>query len=183
VAKLSGNNFLEVRAGGVSFELPCLVVKTLQRLQFLAKSEPRFRHGRSHDRDRVVVHLEGHGKRMAVLATVRKRKPGRIGETARRAMNDFSHHRERVDRAGTDARNHQKLLEIFRPAIGSRRKCRMQPSHVDVFLPYVVMCRHHEMWEQRLIGLLRFNLRIHSDDFPDNSVRPKRCQKLKLPVA
>ena len=60
----------------------------------------------------LIVGLERHRKRMAVLAAERERESRRIGEARRRAVDHFRDHRQRLQRARTDVLEQQQRREV-----------------------------------------------------------------------
>ena len=95
--------------------------------------------------DRLVVDLERHRERMAVLPAVREREPRRIVEPRRRAVHHFGDERQRLQRARTE------LLDA-----GAARRSRGGPARargpaprragvaLHVGWPDVVVRRHLE---------------------------------------
>ena len=56
-----------------------------------------------------------------------------------------------LHRPRTDARRQQQLREVLRSAIRRRREIATQAARVDVFRADVVMRRHDQMRQQRLL--------------------------------
>jgi len=102
---LALDELLQRRPGGHALQPPRLLVEPLQRLQLLVVAEPRRRNRLLQHRDGPVVHPQRHREGVAVLAAVRERKAGRIGEAARRAVQHLGHRGERLHRARADARS------------------------------------------------------------------------------
>ena len=70
------------------------------------------------DGNRLVVGLERHRKRVAVLAAVREREPRRVGESRRRPMDHLGDQRQRWRRGGRRRRRRRPRRRRRR---GSRR--------------------------------------------------------------
>jgi hypothetical protein len=90
----------------------------LQRLQPLVVPEPGVLHRAPQHAERLVVDVEGHRERVAVLAAVRVGEPGGVLEPRRCAVHHLGHERERLHGARADSGHEQQLREIDRPAIG-----------------------------------------------------------------
>ncbi|MNV83266.1 hypothetical protein D3C71_1770560 [compost metagenome] len=120
---------------------------------------------------------------MPVLAAMGERETGRIGKTAGRAMHDFRHHGERRDRACTDTRRHEQILEILRPTIGGSRERAVQAAHVDVLLADIVMIRHDQMRQHRLRRRFSHPRGVKRDHFADDPVRTERGKQIELAAA
>src|SRR5947209_7667996 len=137
---------------GELLQLPRLIVEPLERIELFALAELRFAHRRFEHTDRLVINLQRHRKRMAVLAAMRQRKTRWVGEAAGRAVHHLGDHRERAHRARADAGRQQELGEILRPAIRRGRKIAAQAAQVHVLRAHIMMRRHHQMRQQRLRG-------------------------------
>src|SRR3954451_5469894 len=111
-----------------TLELARLVIEALQGLHFLVAPELCVLHRRFEHTDGFVIDLDRYGIGMAVLAAMRQREAGRIGEAVRRAMHDFGDHRQRTHRAQTDARRQQQLRKIDWPALGRRGERAVQAT-------------------------------------------------------
>ena len=109
---LLGDQIRQGRSGRASFDPPGLVVEPLDRSEDVVPPEPGLLHRRLHDVDRLVIDPERDREGMAVLAAMGERKARRIGETVRRAVNDFGHHRQRAHRPRADARHEQQFGKV-----------------------------------------------------------------------
>lgn len=134
---------------------------------------------------------------MPVLTAVSKRKPRRVTETTRRAMQHLGHHRQRTHGARTHARHLQQRGEIGGAALGRSRQAGMQPAGDHVLAAYVVMVGHAQMRLLRRIPALackqvtgdrclrhsRRNRRLRGVDalpFAGKTIRRQRLQQRHL---
>ena len=72
----------------------------------------------AHDSNRFVVDLERNRKGVTVFSAVSKGEARRIGEAARRTVDDFGHLSQRANRSRADAWRDQKVGKISRATLG-----------------------------------------------------------------
>ena len=96
---------------------------------------------------------------MPVLATVRQREPGRIGEPAGGAVDDLGHRGERLDGARSHSRLEEQAGEVLRPVFRGRGEGRVHAAQEHVGRAHVVMARHLQVRIAQLaddpIGVVR----------------------------
>jgi hypothetical protein len=85
-------------------------------------------------------------------------------------------HGERAHRPRADARNQQKLGEVGGTALRGGREGTMQAADHYIARPHIVMCRHHEMRQQRQFR----RLRLECGDFADDAIRADIAEKVEL---
>ena len=95
-------------------------------------------------RDGLVVDLQRHRERMAVLAAVREREAGRIVEARRRAVHHLGDERQRLQRARTELLEQQERGEVAQLALVREGEHGAEPSRLDVRGADVVPRRHLE---------------------------------------
>lgn len=76
------------------FDRPHETVEPLHAVELVRAPHPGLIETATEHGDRLVVGLQRHRKRVAVLAAVREREARRIGEPRRRAVNDLGNERE-----------------------------------------------------------------------------------------
>ena len=91
-----------------------LIVEPPERREPVAFAQLRAIDGALEHRDGLVVDLQRHRERMAVLAAVREREARRVGEAAGRAVHDLGHQREREQRPRAHAGHQHQLGEVVR---------------------------------------------------------------------
>ena len=142
---LLGDQIRQGRSGRASFDPSGLVVEPLDRSEDVVPPEPGLLHRRLHDLDRLVIDPERDREGMAVLAAMGERKARRIGETVRRAVNDFGHHRQRAHRPRADARHEQQFGKVGWSPIRGRREARVKARRQYIARADVMMSGHDEM--------------------------------------
>ena len=173
-------------AGRVAFQPARLVVEALQCSKLFLAAEPGFRHRGFQHADRLVVYRDRHRKGVTVLPAMGERKPSRVGKPVGRAVDDLGDHRQRPHRPGADTGGQQQPRKIRRAHIGRRRQGRMQPPDIDVAGPHIVMRRHDQMRQYRLVGLCRrrgIARRRQPAHLAHDPVRPERGQQIELAAA
>ncbi len=176
----------EVRHGrsvGELLEPPGLRVEPADRAHLLVVVELRLRHRRFQHADRLVVDAERHRKRVPVLAAMGKREAGWIGEAAGRAVDHLGDHCQRLHRALADARDEQQLGEILGRAVGGGGERAVQAAKHDVAGADVVMRRHDEMRQQRLVRGGRRRLRIDCGELAGDAIGTDPHEQVKLGAA
>ena len=184
---LLGDHIRQGRSARASFDPPRLVVEPLDRGEHFVPPEPGLLHRRLHDADRLVIDLERDREGMSVLAAMGERKASGIGESVRRAVNDFGHHRQRPHRPGADARHEQQFGKVGRPPIRGRREARVKARRQHVARADVMMSGHDEMRQRELarIGRRRGLARLCLDrgQFARQAVRTQGLQQFELAPA
>src|SRR5215831_6032553 len=100
---LVGDQRIEAGAAGMALERARLSIEAAQGTELLVAAESGALDRRFEHADGLVIDLERHRERLAVLAAMRKREPRRVTETIRRAVHHLGHHGERPHRARADA--------------------------------------------------------------------------------
>src|SRR5262249_48660049 len=114
-------------------------VEARQRREAIGVAELCLLYRVLHDPNRLVVNFERHREGVTVLAAVSQREPRRIGEAARRAVDDLGNEGERKDRTWPDARRAEEIGEVFRPALPRGEERRPEALRVDVAAANVMM--------------------------------------------
>ena len=82
---------------------------------------------------------------MAIFAAVSEGKARRIGEPARRAMDNFGDQCERLQRARAKVFQEQQFGELAQVALISNGEHGAETFQIDVLRPHLVMTRHLEV--------------------------------------
>ena len=109
---------------------------------------------------------------LAMVAEVVHGTPCRFSDPAR-----FSFaHGERLHGPRPNAGRHEQVGKILWPTIGRRRKGPVQPAQHHILRANIVMLRHHQMRQQRLLAGNRRRVRFavfERQEFAGNAVRPQ----------
>src|SRR5215831_6283720 len=179
------NQFLHCRADGMTLEPSSLVVKPFQRAELLRLPQFCFPDRRFQHLDGLVVHAERHRKRMPVLAAVGDGEACRVGEAVRRTVYHLSYHGQRLHGPRSHAGNEEEFRKVPRAAICRRRQIAAQPTLEDIGWADVVMRRHGQVRQQRLLrrrGGLQFPSR-YTPQLASDSVRAQRLKNIELHAA
>lgn len=166
---------------------PGLLVEPFDRTKFLFASQFRVLNRRLQHLYGLIVDMQRHGKRMAILTAMREGKACRVGEAIGSAVHDLGDHRQGAHGSGANPRHEEQLCEIGRSAIGRRGQIAVQAPHGDIAWTNVVMGWHYEMRQKRLLGDNRRHgraaARLLRQSLASDAIWPQRLQKIKLATA